>query len=153
MSNLASDVPFDRLSDHRSAPLPEVSTLRLYLLRATYLLLLVGLGLMMWPGVLHHDNTVSTMGSVVRAVLTAVSLLAALGLRYPLKMLPLLFFELIWKSIWLLSFALPLWSAGKIDAATAETIVACLWGVIFPIVIPWRYVWANYVKAPGDRWR
>jgi len=26
-------------------------------------------------------------------------------------------------------------------------------GVIFPLVIPWGYVWRHYVKAPGDRWR
>ena len=35
-----------------------------------------------------------------------------------------------------------------------ESFVACLMGVVlFPIVIPWGYVWANYVKAPADRWR
>src|SRR5665213_1503622 len=26
-------------------------------------------------------------------------------------------------------------------------------GVIFPIVILWRHVWANYVMERGDRWR
>jgi hypothetical protein len=31
---------------------------------------------------------------------------------------------------------------------------ACLMGVVlFPLVIPWRYVLANRVKAPADRWR
>lgn len=25
-------------------------------------------------------------------------------------------------------------------------------GVIVPVVIPWSYVFANYVKKPGDRW-
>jgi hypothetical protein len=31
---------------------------------------------------------------------------------------------------------------------------ACLMGVVlFPLVIPWGYVLANYVKAPADRWR
>jgi hypothetical protein len=39
------------------------------------------------------------MRGVVRSVLAAVSLLAVLGIRYPLKMLPLLFFELVWKTI------------------------------------------------------
>ena len=135
------------------APTPDVSLFRLYLLRAAYLLLVVGLALMVWPSMLHHAPWTLYHG-VVDSVLTAISLLAILGLRYPLKMLPLLFFEMTWKAIWLLAVPLPLWlSHGRIDADTADTVVACLWAVIFPIVIPWRYVFANFVRQAGDRWR
>ena len=83
----------------------------------------------------------------------AVSALALLGLRYPLQMLPLLFFELVWKSIWLIVVALPLWSAHQPMDAKTSAVLACLMGVIFPIVIPWRYVFSNYVMKRGDRWR
>jgi hypothetical protein len=100
----------------------------------------------------HHGPWTLWHG-VGDSVLTAISVLAILGLRYPLKMLPLLFFELTWKSIWLIAIALPLWMAHQIDADTADTIQACLMGVIFLIVIPWRYVFANYVRQPGDRWK
>ena len=131
-----------------------VSTFHLYLMRATYLLMLVGLGFTIWPGVIHHAKPLGLMDGVVSSLLAAVSVLAALGIRYPLQMLPLLLFELLWKSIWLIAFALPLWSANQIDAGTRETAVACLMGiVIFPIVIPWPYVFANFVKKAGDRWR
>ncbi len=78
----------------------EVSIFRIYLLRARYLLIAVGLAIMIWPGILSPPENLSHMGSVVRSVLGAVSLLAALGIRYPVKMLPLLFFELVWKCIW-----------------------------------------------------
>lgn len=132
----------------------EVSTLRLYLLRATYLLLVVGLAFDQWPGLIRHPDTWSLMRGVVCAMLVAVSLLALLGLRYPLQMLPLLLFELAWKTVWLAGIALPIWSAGRMDAATQETAVNCLMGlVIFPIVIPWRYVFVHYVRKPGDRWK
>lgn len=31
---------------------------------------------------------------------------------------------------------------------------ACLFGVVLvPLVLPWTYIWQNYVKGPGDRWR
>ena len=131
----------------------EVSTFRLYLLRATYLLIVVGLGVEIWPGILHPPEHLEHMRGVVRSVLAAVSLLAVLGLRYPLKMLPLLFFELVWKTIWVVAIGLPLWSAGRLDAATRDTWNACLMGlVLFPLVIPWRYVLATYGKEPGDRW-
>jgi hypothetical protein len=94
------------------------------------------------------------MRGVVRSLLAAVSLLAALGIRYPLKMLPLLFFELVWKSVWIVAIGLPLWSTEQLDPDTWETLKACLMGIVlFPLVIPWRYVLANYVKTPGDRWR
>ena len=35
----------------------DVSTFRLYLLRATYLLIAVGLGFVIWPNLLHHHAT------------------------------------------------------------------------------------------------
>jgi hypothetical protein len=132
----------------------EVSVLRLYVLRATYLLIVVGLGASIWPGILHHTRPWELMHGVACCMLGAVTLVAILGLRYPLRMLPLLLFELVWKSIWLIVVAYPAWSAHQIDADTAETIKACLMGiVIFPLAIPWPYVIATYVKAAGDRWR
>ena len=36
--------------------MPEVSTFRLYLLRAMYLLIAVGLGFIIWPSLIHHSN-------------------------------------------------------------------------------------------------
>jgi hypothetical protein len=94
------------------------------------------------------------MSSVVRSVLGAVSVLAVLGVRYPLRMLPLLFFELLWKAVWILAFGLPLWSSQRLDANTRETLSACLMGVVlFPVVMPWKFVFNEYLKAPGDRWR
>jgi hypothetical protein len=132
----------------------DVSTFRLYLLRATYLLIAVGLGFVIWPGLLNHSNTWAVKYGDTSALLAGVSVLALLGVRYPLQMLPLLLFEFVWKSIWLLAIALPLWRANQIDPATAESIKACLMGVILvPIVLPWPYVWANYIKKPGDRWK
>jgi len=68
-------------------------------------------------------------------------------------MLPLMLFELAWKSIWLIAMALPLWLGNQVNAEVHESIKACLMGVIlFPIVIPWPYVLANYVERRGDRW-
>jgi len=131
----------------------EVSLLRLYMLRAAYLLLVVGLGIEIWPGIIHHAKPWELMQGVVNCVLGAVSALAVLGLRYPVQMLPVLFFELVWKSIWLIVVAAPLWSAGQMDPGTRDSATACLMGIVFPIVIPWRYVIANYVKKSGDRWR
>ncbi len=126
---------------------------RLYALRAGYLLLVVGLGLQIWPGILHRDHPWGLMQGVVHCVLAALSALALLGLRYPLSMLPLLFFEMAWKAIWLVVVALPLWSSNAMDADTWDTAAACLMGVVFPLVVPWGYVAERFAIARGDRWR
>ena len=86
----------------------DVPLWRLYLLRTTYLIVATGLGVEVWPGIVHHVRPWQLMQGVVSCVLGAVGLLAVLGLRYPLQMIPLLLFELAWKSIWLGVVALPL---------------------------------------------
>ena len=133
----------------------EVSTLRLNVLRGTYLLIALAMGLQIWPLILRHSLDVEHMKGVGRSMLGALTLLCALfGVRHPLKMLPLLFFELAWKVVWVLSFGLPLWSAGRLDADTGETLRACLVGVVLvPLVMPWGYVWDHYVASPRDRGR
>jgi hypothetical protein len=131
----------------------EVSLFRLYLLRAGYLLIAVGLVFMVVPGVIRPPENLSHMGAVVRCLLTGVSLLSFLGVRYPLKMLPVLFFELAWKIVWVLAFGLRLWTTGKLDTNTGETLSDCIFGIVLVLVItPWGYVFKNYLKSPGNRW-
>jgi hypothetical protein len=134
-----------------SASAADVSLVRLYVLRATYLLLVVGLGATIVPGILGH--TLMSRG-VIPSLLGALWALAFLGLRYPLQMLPLLMFELAWKAIWLFAYGLPQRLAGQMPATFAEDFPAIVFGVILmPLVIPWSYVWRHYVKRPGARWR
>jgi hypothetical protein len=131
----------------------EVSLLRLHLLRATYLLMVVGLGTTIWPLLLGAPEAAEHFRGVTWCLLGTVALLALLGLRYPLKMLPLLLFELVWKVTWLVTIGLPLRSAGQLEGMFRETWSANLLGlVIFPLAIPWGYVIRTYVRAPGDRW-
>lgn len=131
----------------------EVSLVRLYTLRVCYLILAVGLGIYMWPSVLHHTPEFGVAHGVQLALLAGLGLTAVLGLRYPVQMIPLLLFEMIWKTIYLLAFALPLWRAHQVTAAAAEDIQACLMVVIFIPLIPWGYVVRHYILKPGDRWK
>ena len=131
----------------------EVSTFRLYLLRAMYVFMFVGLASVKWPGIFNPPPGLSNTGSVVGSVLLAISLLAVLGIRYPLKMLPLLFFEFLWKAIWVVGWGLPPLLAQQLSPEAQETLTSCLVGVVLvPLVMPWSYVFKQYVKAPGDSW-
>jgi hypothetical protein len=131
----------------------DVTTFRLYLLRALYLVITVYLLSSMWPLLFHHRPWDDLMHSVAISLLAALGVLMALGLRYPLKLLPIMLFEWLWKTIWVVAIGLPMWRAGTMDADAAETFKATFMGVVLvPLVIPWPYFWANYVRAPGDRW-
>lgn len=131
----------------------EVSIFRLYLLRATYLLIVAGVGAMIWPLLLDAPEGVEHFRGVTWCLLSTVALLALLGVRYPLKMLPLLFFELVWKVTWLVTIGLPLRSAGQLDGAFRETWFANVMGlVIFSLAIPWGYAIRKFAREPGDRW-
>jgi hypothetical protein len=130
----------------------DVSRLRLYVLRGTYLFVSAGLLFYIWPGIVHHSLSAPHDAAIVSSLLGAVAILALLGLRYPLQMLPILFFEITWKAIWLLAFALPLWRAGRIDAETAQSIVDCLPIIIVLGAVPWRYVFKQYVTRRGEPW-
>ena len=131
----------------------EVSTFRLYVLRAMYAFMAIGLGIFRVPAIFNPPANLSTTRSVVLSVLAALALLAVLGIRYPLKMLPLLFFEFLWKAVWVLAFALPQWSAGQLAPDAQEVLINNLVGIVLvPLAMPWAYAFNQYVKAPGNRW-
>jgi hypothetical protein len=151
---LLSDA-YDRqqFPNYRGASMHEVSLVRLYTLRCCYLILAVGLGIVIWPSVIHHTPEIAIAHGIQLSLFAGLGLTAVLGLRYPVQMLPLLLFELIWKTIYLLAFALPLWSSHQVNAAAAADIQAVLVVVLFIPLIPWRYVARHYIVQGGDRWK
>lgn len=136
----------------RTAARNDLSLTRLYLMRAGYLLMGVGLALVKWPR-LPGAASLPLWEGVTLCLLTAMGLLAFVGLRYPVRLLPLLLFESAWKLLWLALVALPKAITGTLDAAAAAIAVNCSLVVVILAVIPWRYVWTQYVRSSGDRWR
>jgi hypothetical protein len=122
------------------------------LLRVGYLVMGGGLAIFKWPLLFDHEPWTLAEGTV-ECLLVGMSLLALLGLRYPVRMLPILLFEVTWKLLWLGLVALPLWIDGHLDAATRAQTGKVLWVAIVIAVIPWRYVVATWITAAGDPWR
>ena len=131
----------------------ELSTRRRNVMRVGYAFMGVGLAIVKWPVLIQNAPSLSVPEGVVACLLTALSLLAFLGLRYPVRMLPILLFEVTWKVIWIAAVALPHLVADDIDAATGEVLFNCSFVVVIIAVIPWRYAWRQYVRTPGDAWR
>ena len=151
MSTVAVPISHTAVSSRPAAR--EVSLLRLYTLRVAYLIMAGGLGLFVWPSVIRHTNEFAIASGAEVAMLAGLGAIAALGLRYPLQMLPVLLFEVTWKAIYLIAFAYPVWSAHQITPAMAENIKAVSMVAILLPLIPWSYVFSHYVVKRGDRWK
>lgn len=131
----------------------ELSLFRLYTLRVAYFIMAGGLGAFIWPTVIRHTNGFAIAHGAEVAMLAGLGAVAALGLRYPVQMLPVLLFEVTWKAIYLIAFAYPVWSAHQVTPAMAEDIKAVAMVVILLPLIPWRYAFNQYVMKRGERWR
>ena len=151
--NHPSDATSQRHANRNASPAERLSVRRLNVMRIGYLVMGVGLAVQKWPLFFNGSRPWPLMEGVVTIMLVAMGLLALLGLRYPVKMLPILVFESLWKIIWLGVIAMPLWTSGQMDAATSESASAILWVAIVLAVTPWRYVFRQLVTTKGDPWR
>jgi hypothetical protein len=71
-----------------------------------------------------------------------------LGVRFPLRMLPLMLLQLFYKLIWLIAVGYPLWSTGRLAQGALGVIVFFASIVVLDlVVIPWPYVFEKYAKA------
>ena len=132
---------------------PDLSVRRLNVMRLGYAFMGVGVALTRWPSLVLDARSLPVMEAVVLSMLTAMSLLTFLGLRYPVRLLPVLLFEVAWKLIWFAAAGVPRLVSGDLGGRAGEVFVNCTFVVIVLSVIPWRYVWEQYVAAPGDPWR
>jgi cyanate permease len=91
-------------------------------LKAMYLYTLIvsgsiGLGMILFPGtvrpVLRFPPQDPSMFGLCGSLFLALGLVSALGLRFPLKFAPVLLLELVYKPIWLIAVALPVFLDGR----------------------------------------
>jgi hypothetical protein len=138
---------------NRSDGKDTLSTRRVNVMRFGYAFIGLGLAIVKWPDLIQNAHTVPVTEGVVLCMLTAMSLLAFLGIRYPVQLLPILVFEVAWKLIWIAAVAVPLLVAGDMNTETGEMLFRCSFVVVILAVVPWRFVWARYVRAGGEAWR
>ena len=139
--------------ERRTADPAQLGVRRLNMMRIGYLFMGVGLVLVKWPLII--SGTVATLpvyAGVVAVLLTAMSLLAFLGLRYPVAMLPVLMFEVGWKLIWMAVVGIPNLAAGDTNPQFTSVFFNVCFGAVVLAVTPWDYVWKRFVRAPGDPW-
>ena len=137
---------------NQPADLSRLSLRQVNVLRLGYVVMGVGLAIGKRPLLIDHAPWGLAEGTK-ECLLIALSVLALLGIRYPVRMLPVLLFEVAWKLLWLGVVALPLWSDHRLADATRTQTGKVLWVVVIIAVVPWRRVLAEYVLAPAEPWR
>jgi hypothetical protein len=138
-------------SESAEAETGEVSLWRLYVIRAVGLLGVYGL---IGPVTRLFDHAPTERG-MLTAMLSGLWVLAFLVIRYPLKLLPIMLFEFIWKTLWLIAFGLPQWWSGVGSPRLSQDLfdIGFVGPVLFGLAIPWVYVWRHYIVEPSERWR
>jgi hypothetical protein len=132
---------------------PSVSLWRSNLLRFCFLVLALFMGSVVWSQLLFESPDWPVIQGLAKSMFAALTLLSLLGARYPLQMLPLMLYEVAWKSIWLVLIAFRAWIAGKWNADIASLFHQTIGIVIVYFIVPWPYVWARYVAQPMEPMR
>ena len=126
-----------------------VYKINIYLLRLLYFLMIVFVARDSWTTILTHQGPWDHMKALAFCVWAAYSTLSILGLINPLKMLPIVMFEILYKSIWLIIVAYPLWRAHQLVGSPAEQMTyAFLWLPLPLIAMPWAYLFRTYFSFP-----
>ncbi len=132
---------------------PIVPVWQLNVLRLFYAMIALLMGNIVWQQLIFDSAGWPTMTGAAKALLAALALLCLFGLRYPLRMLPMLIFEIAWKTIWIALIAYPAWAIGKMTAGIEGLFWECSPVFVMYLIMPWRYIWHHYVTAPGEAWR
>jgi len=129
-----------------------VYRINIYLLRVLFVLMFLFLGRDAWTHVLNHQGPWDPDQAVAWCVWASFSVLALLGIFRPLKMLPLVMLEIVYKVLWLIVVAYPLWSTNQLAGSPrAEHLTYVFLLVVLPIVaMPWKYAFDHYVRGRNE---
>ena len=132
----------------------ELSSVRLYLMRFAYLFNAIVIGFGAWSELINQRKLINEgkpwdlVYGVAFSLYAAYGLLMLLGVRFPVRMLPLLLLQIIYKTIWLIAVGHLLWSVGRLNPTAIGSIKFFASIVVLDlIVIPWPYVFDKYAKA------
>lgn len=132
---------------------PHVPLWKTWGLRILFALIVGVMGTYQWSQIFAGTADWTAWKGVGHTMLASLALVSLAGVFHPLKLLPVMLFEIAWKSLWLLAIALPAW----LDQRPIPDILD-LWPTVIGIpimlaVVPWRYVWWLYFRQPVEPWR
>ncbi len=125
-----------------------VPHLRLHIMRTLFGLNFIGLVYDNWSAIFFPDEIRNTLTGVTISFWAAFSLLNLFGVRYPLKFLPILLLQLLYKTAWIIGTYIPAKNANVLNESLNSFFSICLAGIFLNLlIIPWGYVYREYVKG------
>ena len=129
-----------------------VSILRLLVMRIVYAITGILFGVQTWQTLIVERGNFEPFEGVAFAYWGALSILMLIGLRFPLKMLPLLLLQFLYKVTWLIFVGWPLQQAGLLDENAKSLFDAMQMGTIIDLIaIPWIFAAKHYLGGLFQR--
>ena len=120
---------------------------RLHIMRALFFLNFIGLAPDNWSTVFFPTEQMDALTGVTISFWAAFSLLNLFGVRFPLRFTPILLLQLLYKSAWVIGTYLPARKAEVLNDSLNSFFWVCVAGVVLNLlIIPWRFVYAAYLK-------
>lgn len=122
-------------------------------MRFAYLFSAVVIGFGAWSELINQRRLIDggkpwdLIYGIAFSLYAAYAPLMLLGVRFPVRMLPLLLLQISYKLIWLIAVGYTLWSSGRLNPEAIGTMRFFAAIVVLDlVVIPWRYVYEKYTK-------
>ena len=124
-----------------------LSKFRISLLRFYYVLMILVLGIDVWTAIFTHKDLWEPMTAVAYSLWATFAVLSVIGLIHPIKMIPIILLNITYKIIWLSIVAYPLWTLNQLEGSGAERLTRSnfVGFIIDVVIIPWSYVFKNYI--------
>jgi hypothetical protein len=123
-----------------------VPRINIYAMRLLFTLMFLFLSYDSWTHILNHKGNWGVTDAVAWCVWLAYGAVSWIGIIRPLKMLPIILLEIIYKTVWLLVVSYPLWKKNELAGSPAYYTTTVFIFVILPIIfMPWRYFFRTYI--------
>jgi hypothetical protein len=123
-----------------------VRRINIYCLRILFALMFFFLSYDAWSHISNHTGTWRVTDAVAWSVWGGYGMISWIGVLRPLKMLPIILLEIVYKTIWLMVVAYPLWKTDTLAGSPAEYTATVFIFVAIPIVImPWGYFFRTHI--------
>jgi len=123
-----------------------VPPINIYLLKLLFTLMFLFLTYDSWTHIIHHTGPWDPANSAAWFMWGSCSVISIIGIRRPLRMLPIVLFEIVYKTAWLIIVALPLYQRNELAGTPSGSMADNFMLVILPIVaMPWRYFFRKYI--------
>ncbi|MBX2844474.1 MAG: hypothetical protein KTR26_22115 [Flammeovirgaceae bacterium] len=138
---------FATTTDSASDNYVRVPKWRLHVMRGLFFLNFISLAFDNWSIIFFPEEQMDTLAGVTISFWAAFSLLNLFGIRFPLKFIPILLLQLLYKLAWIIGTYLPAKKAGMLDEDLNSFLWVCIAGIILNLlIIPWRIVYSEYFK-------